>query len=84
MKTGHRKKHHPGYRSLQRHPISRFRQNLKKQSTSLTCSRKIRLYDENTTEGFWVDQGTLEATFVSESNYRQEVAGAIDDTVTVT
>jgi hypothetical protein len=42
----------------------------------LTMSPNTRLYDENVLDPFWVDQGTFEATLVSEFNYYQETSGA--------
>ncbi len=42
----------------------------------LTLSPNTRLYDENVLDPFWVDQGTFEATLVSEFNYYQETFDA--------
>lgn len=45
-------------------------------SLPLVVSPNTRLYDENAADSFWVDQGTFEATLVSEFNFYQEVFDA--------
>jgi hypothetical protein len=45
-------------------------------SEPLTLGPNTRLYDENILDPFWVDQGTFEATLVSEFNIYQEIFDA--------
>lgn len=51
-------------------------------SLPLTMSPNTRLYDENASDSFWVDQVTGEAVLVAEFNYYQEVEGTIGETIT--